>query len=96
MIPFGFFLIAVGAILRYATNFSVQNVDMDTVGLILMITGVALALIGILQQILSAEKDRPQVVEPPRAPVQQPPQAYPPQQPYQPPPEQPPPDQPRY
>ncbi|MBK5111302.1 MAG: hypothetical protein JJE10_08070 [Thermoleophilia bacterium] len=33
------FLIAVGAILRYATNFDVSGIDMDTVGLILMIAG---------------------------------------------------------
>jgi len=31
------FLIAVGAILRYATNFHVRGVDIDEVGLILMI-----------------------------------------------------------
>lgn len=33
------FIIAVGAILRYATNINVQGVDFDTVGLILMIAG---------------------------------------------------------
>ena len=33
------FLIAIGAILRYATNITVSGVDMDTVGLILMIAG---------------------------------------------------------
>ena len=35
------FLIAVGAILRYATNVHVQGVSVDTVGLILMIAGAA-------------------------------------------------------
>lgn len=35
------FLIAVGAILRFATNVHVQGVSLDTVGLILMIAGAA-------------------------------------------------------
>jgi Domain of unknown function (DUF6458) len=34
------FLIAVGAILRYAVTFSVSGVDIAVVGLILMIAGV--------------------------------------------------------
>ena len=34
------FLIAVGAILRYAINVTVEGVEIDTVGLILMIVGV--------------------------------------------------------
>lgn len=48
-IGIGIFLVAAGAILRYATNFQVQNVDMDTVGLILMIAGVAGILLAFLQ-----------------------------------------------
>ena len=43
------FLIAVGAILRYATNLHVQGVSLDTVGLILMIAGVAGLIIGLWQ-----------------------------------------------
>jgi len=43
------FLIAVGAILRYATNVHVQGVSLDTVGLILMIAGVAGLIIGLWQ-----------------------------------------------
>jgi len=35
------FLIALGAILRYATNLHVEGVSIDTVGLILMIAGAA-------------------------------------------------------
>lgn len=35
-----FFLIAVGAILRYAITDSVSGVDLETVGLILLIVGV--------------------------------------------------------
>ena len=34
------FLIAVGAILRYAVSDSVEGVDLPTIGLILMIVGV--------------------------------------------------------
>lgn len=43
------FLIAVGAILRYATNVHVQGVSLDTVGLILMIAGAAGLVIGLWQ-----------------------------------------------
>jgi uncharacterized protein DUF6458 len=34
------FLIAVGAILRYAINVTVEGIEIDTVGLILMIVGI--------------------------------------------------------
>lgn len=34
------FLIAVGAILRFATHFHVKGLDLRTIGLILMIAGV--------------------------------------------------------
>ena len=33
------FLIAVGAILRYAVNVTVEGVEIDTIGLILMVVG---------------------------------------------------------
>ena len=41
------FIIAIGAILRYATNFDVSGVEMDTVGLILMIAGIAALLLSL-------------------------------------------------
>ena len=41
------FLIAVGAILKYAVNDSIDEVDLTTVGLILMIVGVIGLLLGI-------------------------------------------------
>ena len=47
-------LIAVGAILRYATNFDVKGVDVDTVGLILMIVGIAMFVIALLYELLYA------------------------------------------
>ena len=51
------FLIAVGAILRYATDFNLSGVDMDTVGLILMIAGVAILILSFVITILN-RKDR--------------------------------------
>lgn len=53
------FLIAVGAILRYATNFDISGIDMDTVGLILMIAGIA----ALLLTIGNAMMNRPAAVE---------------------------------
>ena len=41
------FLIAVGAILRYAIDVTVQGVEIQTIGLILMIAGVVGLLIGL-------------------------------------------------
>lgn len=49
------FLIAVGAILYFATNLHVAHVKIDTVGLILMIAGLAGLVIGLL---LRANDDR--------------------------------------
>ena len=43
------FLIAVGAILKFATNFHVQGVEIDTVGLILMLVGIAGLILGLVQ-----------------------------------------------
>jgi uncharacterized membrane protein len=41
------FLIAVGAILRYAVNDSIEQVDLTTVGLILMIVGIVGLVLGL-------------------------------------------------
>jgi Domain of unknown function (DUF6458) len=41
------FLIALGAILRYAVTDSISGVDLTTVGLILMIAGIVGLLIGL-------------------------------------------------
>jgi uncharacterized membrane protein YfcA len=41
------FLIAVGAILRFAVNDSIQDVDLSTVGLILMIVGAIGLVVGL-------------------------------------------------
>ena len=72
----GIFLIAVGAILKFATNFHVQGVSIDTVGLILMIAGVAGLVLGLFQEAIwsrrrrvdevPAVEERREVREPPR------------------------------
>ena len=58
----GIFLIAVGAILRYATDFNVRDVEMDTVGLILMIAGVAGLILSFFQEAIWSKR-RERVVE---------------------------------
>lgn len=72
----GIFLIAVGAILKFATNLHVQGVSIDTVGLILMIAGVAGLVLGLFQEAIwsrrrrvdevPAVEERREVREPPR------------------------------
>lgn len=52
------FLIAVGAILRYATNLHVQGVSIDTVGLILMIAGVAGLILSFFQEAIWSDRTR--------------------------------------
>jgi|KBSSwiStaDraftv2_1062776.scaffolds.fasta_scaffold1407562_1 uncharacterized membrane protein YidH (DUF202 family) len=42
-------LIAVGAILRFATDFQVDGVDLATIGLVLIVVGVIGLLLGIWQ-----------------------------------------------
>ena len=51
------FLIAVGAILRYAVQDSWKAVDLATVGLILMIVGVVGLLLGIYMAFVRGEPD---------------------------------------
>jgi hypothetical protein len=46
----GIFLIALGAILRYAVSDSIDGVDLTVVGLILMITGAAGIALSFLMQ----------------------------------------------
>ena len=43
------FLLAVGAILRYAVSDSIEGVDLAVIGLILMIVGVVGLVIGLWQ-----------------------------------------------
>ncbi len=55
----GIFLIAVGAILYFATNIHVQGVSIDTIGLILMAAGLVGLLIGLFQEIVWSSRRRP-------------------------------------
>jgi hypothetical protein len=48
----GIFLIAVGAILKFATNVHVEGVSLDTVGVILMIAGAAGLILGLFQEVI--------------------------------------------
>jgi Domain of unknown function (DUF6458) len=41
------FLVAVGAILRYAVTDSIKGIDLPTIGLILMIAGIVGLVIGL-------------------------------------------------
>jgi hypothetical protein len=56
------FLIAVGAILYFATNVHVAHVSIDTVGLILMIAGGAGLVLGFIQQAMWSRRSRREVV----------------------------------
>jgi uncharacterized protein DUF6458 len=52
------FLIAVGAILYFATNLHVAHISIDTVGLILMIAGAAGLVLGLAQQMIWSRRSR--------------------------------------
>lgn len=55
------FLIAVGAILYFATNVHVAHVSIDTVGLILMLAGGAGLVLGFIQQAMWSRRSRREV-----------------------------------
>jgi protein-S-isoprenylcysteine O-methyltransferase Ste14 len=59
------FLIAVGAILRYAVTGHVEGVDLDVVGLILMIVGVVGLVVTFLWMTMWADRRRGAVVREP-------------------------------
>jgi hypothetical protein len=65
------FLIAVGAILKYAVTADVSGVDVNTVGVILMVVGIVGLLLSLLWMTIWADRrrhavvaDRPVVTEP--------------------------------
>jgi Domain of unknown function (DUF6458) len=72
------FLIAVGAILRYAVTATVSGIDIPTVGLILMIAGIAGLVLSFLYMLVVAPRRRrvvgERVVE--REPYEEPPVGY--------------------
>lgn len=55
------FLVVVGAILYFATNFHVARVDVDTVGLILMLAGLAGLVLGFIQQGMWSRRARREI-----------------------------------
>lgn len=61
------FLIAIGAILRYAITVDTDVIDIATVGLILMIAGGAGLAISLLYELVRSEPDRRRDEVPPRA-----------------------------
>jgi hypothetical protein len=78
-VPLGtsIFLIAVGAILRYAVKTSVSGIEITTVGLILMIVGVLGLLLSLLWMTMWSPRrgaTRERVVE--RDPYEEPPRTY--------------------
>ena len=52
-------LIAVGAILRYAVTITIEGVELDTVGLILMITGIIGLVIALAATFISSDRGSP-------------------------------------
>lgn len=64
------FLIAVGAILRYAVTASVSGIDLQVVGLILMIAGVIGLVIGLFMMTAGRRDDPGGYGDPPRPPAQ--------------------------
>jgi len=67
------FLIAVGAILYFATNLHVAHISIDTVGLILMIAGLAGLVLGFIQQGIWSRRARREVLVEDRRDPRQPP-----------------------
>ena len=53
------FLIAIGAILRYAVTESVSGVDIQTVGLILMVVGIIGLILSIVYMVVLSRPPAP-------------------------------------
>jgi Domain of unknown function (DUF6458) len=57
----GIFLIVVGAILKFATNLEVAQIDIDTVGIILMIAGAVGLVLGLVQEAVRRRDRREEI-----------------------------------
>jgi hypothetical protein len=55
------FLIAVGAILYFAINLHVAHFGINTIGLILMIAGLAGLVLGLIQQAIWSRRSRREI-----------------------------------
>ena len=53
------FLIAVGAILRYAVTASVSGIDLQTVGLILMVVGIIGLILSVVYLVVATRPPAP-------------------------------------
>jgi hypothetical protein len=62
------FVIAVGAILKFATNLHVAHVNIDTVGVILMITGGLGLILGLYLEFMRWRGRNQVRIEEPREP----------------------------
>jgi hypothetical protein len=62
------FLIAAGAILYFALNLHVAHVDIDVIGIILMVAGGAGLVLGLIQQAMWARRAREVPLEDRRPP----------------------------
>lgn len=62
------FLIAVGAILYFATNWRLAEIDLNTVGLILMIAGAAGLVLGFVLRAMYRRDPRDPVYQDPEDP----------------------------
>ena len=60
------FVIALGAILRYAVNDSIEGIDLQIVGLILMIAGAVGLVIGLFWMVTAGNRDSDYRQPPPR------------------------------
>jgi hypothetical protein len=47
-VGFGVFLIAVGAIIAYALNLHIAGVEEGTIGIILIVAGIVVAIVGLI------------------------------------------------
>jgi hypothetical protein len=59
----GIFITAVGAILRYAVSDSIDGVDLETIGLILMIAGIVGLVLGLFLEFGHRNRRADRVVE---------------------------------
>jgi hypothetical protein len=64
----GLLLLAVGAILRYAVNDEIKSVDLQTIGLILMIVGAVAFVVGLVYAFSARRRDAVVVQRDPRYP----------------------------
>ena len=62
------FLIAIGAILRFAVTTTVSGIELQTVGTILLVVGIVGLLISLLWATLWADRTRPAAVDRTAAP----------------------------